>query len=69
MGGGGRGGRCPVKICLHGKMKLGRKRKRTVGRFKMLLYEPGKKSNEGRSFHQQKGETSVLKRTLWCVLM
>lgn len=48
-------------IRLHRKMKLGIKRKGTVGRFKMLLSEPGKKSNEGRSFHQQKGETSMLK--------
>ena len=38
-------------------MKLGRKRKGEVGRFKMSLYEPGKKSNVGTSFHQQKGET------------
>lgn len=41
-------------------MKLGRKGKGKVGRFKMSLCEPGKKSNVGRSFHQQKGEILML---------
>lgn len=47
-------------MCLDGKMKLGRKRRGKVGRFNMSLYEPGKKSNVGRSFHQQKGETFMM---------